>query len=76
MKKLTALVLFFTVLVIAGCQSSAAGNKTAEIDKNDYSGQIYLYGESHGVQELIEEEFRLWKNYYEGGMRHLFVELP
>jgi len=76
MKKLTALVLFFTVLVIAGCQSSAAGNKTAEIDKNDYSGQIYLYGESHGVQEIIEHEFSLWKNYYAGGMRHLFVELP
>jgi hypothetical protein len=77
MKKLTLLALLFTLLIFAGCQSSTSENKNAAgIEKNDYNGQIYLYGESHGVQELIEEEFRLWKDYYEGGMRHLFVELP
>jgi len=77
MKKLILLVLTFTLLIFAGCQNSAAGNKNAAgIEKKDYNGQIYLYGESHGVQKLIEEEFRLWKDYYEGGMRHLFVELP
>lgn len=40
-------------------------------------GQIYLYGEGHGVPEYIDEEFELWSQYYhEEGMRHLFVEYP
>lgn len=40
-------------------------------------GQIYLYGESHGVPEYIDKEFELWSRYYhQEGMRHLFVEYP
>lgn len=40
-------------------------------------GQIYLYGEGHGVPEYIDKEFELWNQYYhEEGMRHLFVEYP
>ncbi len=39
------------------------------------SGQIFLYGEAHGVEAILEEELRLWKKYYhEDGMRHLFIE--
>ncbi len=41
------------------------------------SGQIYLYGEQHGVEKLLDKELELWSEYYNNeNMRHLFVELP
>lgn len=40
------------------------------------SGNIYLYGEAHGVAEILDKEVELWSQYYHNeGMRHLFVEL-
>lgn len=39
-------------------------------------GQIYLYGETHAVEQILEEELRLWQEFYAQGLRHLFVELP
>jgi len=39
--------------------------------------QIFLYGEKHGVDEVIEREFEIWHDHYHNdGMRHLFLELP
>ncbi len=41
------------------------------------TGQIYLYGEEHGVKKTIKKEFELWQDYYDTqGMRHLFIEIP
>jgi len=38
-------------------------------------GKIYLYGEHHSKDDILEEELRCWKKYYdEQGMRHLFIE--
>lgn len=43
----------------------------------NYSGQIYLYGESHAEPSILDKEFELWNQYYhESGMRYLFVEIP
>jgi len=40
-------------------------------------GQIYLYGEIHAEDIILEKELELWYDYYHNdGMRHLFVELP
>lgn len=40
-------------------------------------GQIYLYGESHGSEEIMKKELEIWNDHYhKDGMRHLFVELP
>lgn len=45
--------------------------------KGKQFGQIFLYGEEHGVERILEKELQLWEGYYhEEGMRHLFVELP
>ena len=42
-----------------------------------FSGRIYLYGEEHGSQAILEREAEIWNAYYhEDGMRDLFVELP
>ncbi|WP_342547987.1 hypothetical protein NST69_30765 [Paenibacillus sp. FSL P2-0089] len=39
------------------------------------TGQIYLYGESHGVAKIMDKEYEAWSDYYHNkGMRHLFVE--
>lgn len=40
------------------------------------TGEIYLYGEEHGQKVILDEELRLWKEYYNEGFRDLFVELP
>jgi hypothetical protein len=41
------------------------------------SGQIFLYGETHGSERVLAREFELWNGYYHNeGMRHLFVEYP
>lgn len=41
------------------------------------SGQIFLYGEEHATETILEKEFGLWRTYYhDDGMRDLFVELP
>lgn len=40
-------------------------------------GQIYLYGETHAQEVILEKELELWSWYYHNeNMRHLFVELP
>jgi hypothetical protein len=41
------------------------------------SGQIYLYGEQHGVEKILDKELELWGECYGNkNMHHLFVELP
>jgi hypothetical protein len=50
---------------------------TAPDSQESYNGQIYLYGEMHGVKRIIDREFELWKKYYDDhDMRHLFIEMP
>lgn len=39
-------------------------------------GNIYLYGEYHGEEIILNRELELWGEYYDEGMRHLFIELP
>jgi hypothetical protein len=70
-----ALLAMILLIMLAGGvafflrRAQAAGAQSA--------GQIYLYGEAHGSEKILNEEFELWQTYYtECGMRHLFVELP
>ncbi len=40
-------------------------------------GQIFLYGEEHASERILEKELELWTEYYhKDGIRDLFVELP
>lgn len=39
------------------------------------TGNIRLYGETHGQQDLLDRELELWRTHYGEGERHLFVEL-
>ena len=44
--------------------------------KNGPKGEIYLYGETHSTQSILDKELSIWGEYYEKGMRDLFVEFP
>ncbi len=84
-KKYTALLMAIVlILCITGCTKVAAAKSqgmstevtTKQVAVNQV-GQIYLYGEMHGVAAILDKEFELWKGYYDTQkMRHLFVELP
>ncbi len=57
-------------------------NTETELISNDPeptndTGNIYLYGEYHGQEKILQKELELWiKHYNEDGMRHLFIESP
>lgn len=41
------------------------------------TGTIYLYGEQHDIQAIMDREIELWSGYYhDQNMRHLFIEMP
>ena len=61
-----ALMLMAAAVLWGGVRSSAQPN----------AGEIYLYGETHGIRPYIQKEFELWEQYYQQGMRHLFIEYP
>lgn len=86
-RKLVAIFTVFSLLAgITACSPSVpqaeavqgeAAAHTVEADLSDSSGQIYLYGEAHSVEKIIEKELALWNEYYhEKNMRHLFIEMP
>ena len=74
MKPRPLVVLLFLLLTLTSC------SKTPPLQPQPLStatGQIYLYGEQHGVKEIIDEELRIWGEYYlNENMRHLFIEYP
>ena len=48
---------------------------TESTEHTEHTGQIYLYGEIHGVAKILDKEFELWCDYYQNdNMRYLFVE--
>ncbi|MCL1997622.1 MAG: hypothetical protein FWG65_02535 [Turicibacter sp.] len=39
-------------------------------------GTAYLFGEIHGNELYLNVQLSLWRDFYNEGMRHMFVELP
>lgn len=73
MKSLLPVVILLLLLAFTSC----ANGLPNVYESTPSSGKIYLYGESHGVEEILAKELELWGNYYHNdGMRHLFVEYP
>jgi hypothetical protein len=64
------------LLALLACSNSIKQSYKS-ISPPQSAGQIYLYGEEHGVDKILDKEFELWCEYYhKQDMRHLFVELP
>lgn len=62
-----------TFLLLSSCSNEAP---PSDIPESPFPGQIYLYGEAHGVDIILDKEFELWHDYYHNrDMRHLFIEL-
>lgn len=88
MKSLRILVLtiILTMLVLTACQAKPVVDTKEPLDNSvkdstevleKSTGIIYLYGEEHSVDKILEKELELWGKYYTNDyMRHLFVELP
>lgn len=68
-QKLWKLVLLFLLLVLL------AGLIWNNV-KTGTGAQIYLYGEEHSQQSILDKELEIWGGYYAKGMRDLFVEFP
>lgn len=47
------------------------------VSRQTRTGQVFLYGEVHSSEIMLEKEFQLWDSYYhKSGMRDLFIESP
>ncbi len=75
-KSFALVSIFLMLLTLAACSARTIfGNITAS--RSHSSGQIYLYGEQHSVDKILDKEFSLWDgDYHNKNMRHLFVEMP
>lgn len=64
------------ILILVACSNKIVeDNSTTKFAQS--SGEIYLYGEQHGVEKILDKEFELWyESYHDKGMRHLFIEAP
>lgn len=67
----------------AGRPSHSAGTESGRPEKDaepgshaGREGQIFLYGEAHSQEAVLKKELELWGQYYEKGMRDLFIEYP
>lgn len=65
-------LLIIMLLAFKGC----ATEPTKQTEQ-PAPGQIYLYGEAHGNDNVYAAELQRWgQHYQEQNMRHLFIELP
>lgn len=71
-------MMMIMILMLSACSNSATQrDRDISAPPSQSSGQVYLYGEAHGVEKILDKEFELWYEYYHNqSMRHLFVELP
>lgn len=87
-KQFLIVVLIVTMILSIGCNQEVIGPalndealeevkvlpETTQANKT-FSGEIYLYGEIHGEEKILEKELEIWSQFYhEQGMRHLFIE--
>ena len=73
----STVVILLALLVVMLCAFKGCTADKPETPPQPSTGQIYLYGELHGNDNIYAAELEQWQSYYqEQNMRHLFVELP
>ena len=79
-KLIIAMLTVVMAVALSACSNSKVkGVMTGELalKEGKSTGHIYLYGEQHSVEKILEKELEEWVGYYNNeGMRDLFVELP
>jgi len=59
-----------TLMIVMACDSIDTYNGKS-------TGQIFLYGENHGVIRILDKQLEIWSDYYHNqNMRHMFIEFP
>lgn len=92
MMKRTRTIIFAAFFLMAAVITASAGHDAnaapvyevpaqSGSSSNEHGTQasrrIYLYGEKHGEEKILEKEADLWYGYYHNeGLRHLFIEMP
>lgn len=76
MRSIRTIAMVIILLTLSACASTPTQSEISTPPVRS-QGQIFLYGEQHGVEEILNQEFELWQDGYNNeNMRHLFVELP
>lgn len=74
-KRFLAQTFTLLIFLLTATYLGSGALSNLALASSDLQGQIYLYGEQHGVDKIIEKEFELWVDYYHNeNMRHLFME--
>lgn len=61
-------------LCLAACAPANENAAVSSQTEPEAAGTVYLYGEEHAKEELIQQELELWENLYAAGARDLFLE--
>lgn len=76
-KNIILLIIVLIMLLALPACSNKSAQSDISIPNSQSSGQIYLYGEQHAVEKILDRELVLWNEHYHNeNMRHLFVEFP
>lgn len=77
MKKLSSIIVAASLLLAAAVSfNSCATLNFDDVQAYEDDRRIYLYGETHGQEIILQKELELWETYYnQYGFRHLFVEI-
>lgn len=66
-------VLLLSLCLTACVPANEAATASSQAEP-EAAGTVYLYGEEHAKEELIQQELELWENLYAAGARNLFLE--
>ena len=61
-------------LCLTACTTANEAATVSSQTEPEAAGTVYLYGEEHAKEELIQQELELWENLYATGARDLFLE--
>lgn len=61
-------------LCLTACTPANEAATVSSQTEPEAAGTVYLYGEEHAKEELIQQELELWENLYATGARDLFLE--
>lgn len=76
-KKICTFIIGIIILILLVACSKSTTMVETNISSVKSTGKIYLYGEQHGVENILKRELELWGEYYHNeNMRHLFIEMP
>ena len=66
-------ILLFSIVLATLITTAACASMDTRAQRS--TGQIFLYGEAHGIERIINRQLEIWYEYYHNrNMRHMFIE--